>query len=200
MKGRCKFLERVVGDDILTSNVTELEECSECPDDIYNNKSFDHIQVDLCVRNRYFTNILNFYFSAQLPHFCSLKSLFSQPLIIETRQNESIGNTSTWCYQSVAVVLVSTLLVPPHCPLMLVQLPEVLQLFIECHLSHLSGNGLCISEFPPLRQPVSPLVELDLMKILDDTLEMNQNRCHPIRVDHQVGYTGGRGGFTQWVN
>jgi len=47
MKGSCKFLERVVGDDVLMSNVTELEECSEGPDDIHSDKSFNRVQVDL---------------------------------------------------------------------------------------------------------------------------------------------------------
>jgi len=138
----------------------------------------------LYVRNLLLLTILKFLFFSPTLHFPLLKSLFSRSLIIETRQDDSLA---TQVHGDIKRSCVLVSLLPSHLPSILVQLPEVLQLLVKRYLRYLSSNGLYIPEFSPLRQPASPFVELCLMEILDYSLEMNQDCCQPIRVDHQVG-------------
>ena len=46
-KGLVEFFERIFGNDIPASDVTELEECGKRSDDIRRNEPFDRIQVYL---------------------------------------------------------------------------------------------------------------------------------------------------------
>ena len=55
---------------------------------------------------------------------------------------------------------------------------------VKRYLRHPSRNCFHATEFPPFRQAARVLLELGLVEILDYSLEVNQDRCHPIRVDH----------------
>jgi len=57
-----------------------------------------------------------------------------------------------------------SVLLPSHSLTMLIKLSELLIERILCDPSH---DGLHFTEFPPIRQLVSILPELDLMKILN---------------------------------
>ena len=50
LKGGAEVFECVFS-DVATGNITELEECRECPDDIRRDKPFDSVQVNLAIEN-----------------------------------------------------------------------------------------------------------------------------------------------------
>ena len=47
LKGLVELLERVFGDDVLVSNITELKERCECSDDVRGDEPLNCIQVHL---------------------------------------------------------------------------------------------------------------------------------------------------------